>query len=218
VPAPYQLGVTRGLSWSLESFLPGARPSQLTIGLVEQVAGMLVRLPRSASPSSVHQDLAYLANIAPAHAATIERWEDHLAEQLKALPGVFLHGDLWLGNVLAESTGDLSGVVDWDAWRPDGVPGVDLLHLVATDIRLSHGLSLGEAYLRRPWTTQLYANGSASYWNRLGIAPSASLLEAVGAAWWVTQAAGDLRRDSQLANDGDWMSRNISNVIRSVRH
>ena len=216
--APCQLhaGNYGDVSWSFESFLPGGRPAELTAPLVRQIAEMLSDLPRKPAPSSVYEDFAFIASVAPWHAEAIEKWLLKLEPHLLAMPGILMHGDLWTGNVLADPSGDLSGVVDWDAWRPDGAPGVDLLHLVATDMRLFSRLSLGEVFLRKPWTAPFYTSSSADYWQRLGVVPTPELLDAVGAAWWVTQASGDLRRDSTLADDPSWMARNVSNVIRSA--
>lgn len=216
--APCQLhaGKHGDVSWSFESFLPGGRPSELTAPLVRQIAEMLGDLPRKPSPASVYEDFAFISSIAPKHNRSIEKWLLRLDPHLLAMPGIFMHGDLWTGNVLADASGRLSGVVDWDAWRPDGAPGVDLLHLVATDMRLYSRLSLGEIFLRRPWEASFYKRSSADYWDRLGVAATPELLDTVGAAWWVTQAAGDVRRDASLANDPSWVERNVSNVIRSA--
>lgn len=43
----------------------------------------------------------------------------------------WIHGDLWVGNVLARPDGaELCGIVDWDRAQPDGLPMHDILDLL----------------------------------------------------------------------------------------
>jgi len=53
------------------------------------------------------------------------------------MPGGLSHGDLWLGNVLFKSN-QVTGIVDWEWAQPDGLPLVDVLHLLLVSYSVSH--------------------------------------------------------------------------------
>jgi hypothetical protein len=124
------------------------------------------------------------------------------------------HGDLWKGNLLVER-GILSGVVDWDAWHPAAVPGTDLLHLVAMEEMVGRGRSLGEVWLERPWTRPAFRAATARYWRELGITLDPEILEAVGWGWWANQVAWGLVRLPELADDEQWLDRNVHVVMNA---
>ena len=86
------------------------------------------------------------------------------------LPAVMAHGDLWTQNLLA-GRGRLTGVLDWDAWQADSLPGTDLLHLVGMDRAARRRAGLGAAYLDRPWRSEAFGSASAGYWEALGERP-----------------------------------------------
>ena len=49
----------------------------------------------------------------------------------KNLKSVLVHGDFWLGNVLFDDEGSISGVIDWEWSRENGLPLLDAMHLLA---------------------------------------------------------------------------------------
>jgi hypothetical protein len=122
------------------------------------------------------------------------------------------HGDLWAGNVLAKD-GRLTGVLDWDAWHPAGVPGADLLHYVAAGIALSSSLSLAELLLERPWRARPFREVAPLLWQALGIDADEQVLQVVGVAWWAGQMAQDLVRNPVNADDEDWVARNVEPLM-----
>jgi hypothetical protein len=67
------------------------------------------------------------------------------------------HGDYWVGNILLDGGECIAGIVDWDAARPDGLPLVDLVHLILTTRAVAERIHLGTAVNQvldgRPWST-----------------------------------------------------------------
>lgn len=213
VPSLHSAGQTAGASWTLESRLRGTRPRGLSPGLVEQVAEFCATLPQPGGAASAEGDLDLLARQLPEHATALSALSDDLAPHLAQLPAVGRHGDLWSGNLLVDDV-RLTGVLDWDAWSPAGVPGTDLLHLLATEQRLRGRTALGEVLLGRPWEERAARAALGAYWRRLDLpVPSASGRAAVGLAWWAAQLAGDLRRTPALAADARWQEFNVQRVL-----
>ncbi|MEP2777053.1 MAG: hypothetical protein ABJQ29_12735 [Luteolibacter sp.] len=62
-----------------------------------------------------------------------ERIIERIAK-LPLLPSI-RHGDLARWNLLTTETGELK-VLDWEWGEPDGMPGIDLVHFIAQDLRL----------------------------------------------------------------------------------
>ena len=202
-------GERAGVAWSLEEALPGRRPRALTPDVAEQVARFTAAFPRTGEPVDVHRDAAVLAEAAPECAAGVHRLADTVAASVLADHAQLRHGDLWLGNLLAQ--GDVvTGVIDWDAWQPAGIPAVDLLHLIGTAERIRSRSSLGEVWLRRPWDAPAFSELARRYWPDWGA--DASARAAVGAAWWLGQLAADVRRNPALAADEGWLRRNVREV------
>jgi aminoglycoside phosphotransferase (APT) family kinase protein len=126
---------------------------------------------------------------------------------------VLAHGDLWASNLLLRR-GRLTGVVDWDAWHPSAVPGIDLLQLVAVARSREQNRTLAELLPERPWGDPLFAGGSAAYWRAFGIDPVEEVLAAVGVAWWAAQTHSRLRRQPADAGNPEWVRRNVVPVLR----
>lgn len=71
----------------------------------------------------------------------IADWAQALEEPLAQLPSlavrhrapaVFVHGDYWFANLLFEPDREVvAAILDWERARPDGLAGLDALHLVA---------------------------------------------------------------------------------------
>jgi len=65
------------------------------------------------------------------------------------LPADLTHGDFWLGNILW--TGEkITGIVDWEWGRTDGMRILDILHLVLMSRAISHGTSVIH-YFHQVW-------------------------------------------------------------------
>jgi aminoglycoside phosphotransferase (APT) family kinase protein len=163
----------------------------------------------------VLEDVETVAAARPDLADPLAVLADRVAERLGELPAVPVHGDLWRGNLLAAG-GRLTGVVDWDAARAAGPAGTDLLHLVATQERLTARRGIGAQVRRRPWSGAAFTALAADYWRSLGVQPSPAALEALGLAWWLGQVAATLRRTPELAADPAWSRRELAEVVAAL--
>lgn len=209
-------GDTCGASWTLEESLPGHRPARLSRALAEQVALALAGLPRAATaPRALVDDLEGIAVRATSRASRVRQLAARIAPAVADLPAVLRHGDLWLENLLVDR-GRLTGFVDWDATHPAGMPGADLLQLVATEQRRRAHQALGQAFIGGPWRSEAFARSSAPYWRALGIGPSERQLEIVGLAWWAVEARWTLTRLPHRARDERWLEANIDPVLATL--
>jgi hypothetical protein len=216
--APRLLG--RGLvaqaSWLAEQALPGRRPARASADLVGQVAEACARFPRSDDrPTAPIDDLLGAARLLPERAPAFTRLSSELAPALRELPAVLRHGDLWAGNVLVDRD-RLVGLIDWDAVHPLGVPGSDLVQLVATDARRRAHQHLGDAFLGRPWRAPSFRRATAGYWTAMGTAPKPALLESAGVAWWASEVHHTLVRLPHRATDERWIATNVDPVLAAL--
>jgi hypothetical protein len=215
-PRPLGRGVVAGASWTAETLLPGRRPTRLTPDLVHQAALACGRLPISdAAPSAPVKDLLGAAAALPRYAANLRLLADRLRSRLDGIPAAQRHGDLWAGNLLVDR-GRLTGIVDWDAADSSGVPGADLVQLVATDVRRRRRLPLGRAVLELPWRTSTFTAATAEYWWALDIAPRRALLDVAGIAWWASEIHHTLVRFPQRRTDARWVAENVAAVLEGL--
>jgi aminoglycoside phosphotransferase (APT) family kinase protein len=132
------------------------------------------------------------------------------------VPAVVRHGDLWTGNLLAEGE-SLTGVIDWDAWHSDGVPGGDLMYLGVMDRARRTGRSSGQVWSDRPWRLPILRQAFIEYWSRLSLAPGEDRLEAAAVAGWAAQIASTLSRTPDLASTPRWFLRNVEPMLALAR-
>lgn len=217
IPSVLARGTSAGASWSVESLLPGRRPGRLTRPLAEACVGLCAALPISDQPPAAHrEDLATLATAFPSFARRFDGVRARIDEATDFGPSVLRHGDLWPGNLLVRR-GRLTGVLDWDAWHPRGVPGADLLHLVAADLASRNRADLGTVWRHRPWEGEAFRGLSARLWSRLRLRPDPAYLTAIGWAWWAAHAAASISRLPRLAADRRWLEGNVHRVLEADR-
>jgi hypothetical protein len=210
-------GHTAGASWVAERALPGRRPPRATASLVRQLVDFCGAFPRNdRPPGATSVDLSAIAAVLPERNASLGALASRVSGGLQSLPSILRHGDLWAGNLLVDRRGRLAGVVDWDAAHPEGVPGADLLQLVATEFRRKTHRALGPAFLVRPWRLPEYLEATARYWPPLGIRPDDDLLDAVGLAWWAAEVHGTLARLPHRASDERWVETNVDRVLEGL--
>ena len=209
-------GTAAGASWTVESLLPGRRPAGLAPQLVRQVAAALAAFPRTDGPPlALEADLRGIVARVPSRAERTARLAESIAAEVADLPAVLRHGDLWTGNLLV-ADGTLSGIIDWDAAHPAGVPGSDLVQLVATELRGRQRRSLGAAYVARPWDSTEFRVAAADYWPAIGIEPSPRLIELAGLAWWAAEVNGTVSRLPHRATDERWLTSNVDPVLAAL--
>lgn len=212
VPDLIAMGSVDGLTAAVESRLPGRRPNRLEGAIVNQVSKVVRHAaeitPQTGSTAS-HAVEGMVAAITlrtdPVHSRIITDLGAAATEVLEGSPSGFQHGDLWFKNLLVDR-GQLSGVVDWDSWTAEGVPGVDLLGLVATSDRLRLRMGVGEAVSRRVWRNR------AETLKTMGLA--SDQLDAIGIAWWLTVVDGTLRRNPARSSNNAWLDRTIGEAAR----
>lgn len=212
VPRLGGAGTMLGVGWSTEDELPGQPVQALSRDVLAAVVSWSSGLPTSGTPArSVVERLELIMASFPRSAADLEPALGRVRERAGDVPGVLAHGDLWTGNLLAADD-HLTGVVDWDNWHPVGVPGADLLHLLAMARRSKTRLELGELWLERPWADREFRAATAAYWSALGLPLTDDLGWLIGVDWWAAHVTAGLRRGRRPANDPRWVARNVENV------
>ena len=216
VPAPQLIGrgSAAGASWTLERFVPGHRPRRLDQRIGGSIARIAARLPRSgARPDAVLRDLERVAAALPRHAEAVASLRDRVVST--RAPAIMRHGDLWLGHLLVGDGGPF--ILDWEGWAPDGMPGADLLHLVATERRIAQRTDMGAVWRARPWRDETFLRLAEPYWTAIGWEPGAGEDDVVGVAWWAAEVAGTLARVPERAEDARWVSINVEGVLARSR-
>jgi len=217
VPRPLRAGTTAGAAWATETVLPGRHTTKLTSDLLEDITRHLASLPGAASPPSVVDD--QLREVASAFldrtealdavAAAVRRWT-------AGSPSVLVHGDMWLNNMLV-ADGHLSGVFDWDGWHPAGVPGTDLLNLLAAEERTRSRRDIGPLLISDYWRSPGVVESLRGYMTARGVAlPDAAGLASIGVAWWASRVAGSLDRGKRPTDDPDWVERNLDRPLERL--
>jgi len=134
----------------------------------------------------------------------------------RTLTAGWVHGDFWPGNLLVRPDGALSGIVDWDAAAPDGLPLLDVLHLLLYTRRLTGGVELGRIVsdqLRAPaWTAherRVLRAGTAT----AELPERESLL-----IYWLHQAAAHTRQQdgARSSRYRVWRLRNVDPVLAAL--
>ena len=217
VPRPLGAGVTAGAAWSTETVVPGGHVPELTPSLIDQVTAFLATLPVGVAGSvddhAVEDQLAEVAEFFPEHAVALADIAKATRRWGAGLQPVLVHGDLWLNNLFTE--GDrLSAVFDWDTWHPAGVPGTDLLNLLAAEVRTRERRDIGPLLLTDHWRSPEVIDALRPYFRaRNQPFPDAAGLAAIGAAWWASRIAGALHRGLRQIDDPDWTRRNLVDAL-----
>ena len=216
VPQLLRRGETCGATWTVESMLSGKRPRRLKPRLIGELARFCWALPEAdGPPKAPGEDLVLIARHFPELAKSLDAVAKAIEAALPPAPGVMRHGDLWAGNLLTEN-GALSGVVDWDAWHPSGVPGADLLYAVVAEQWVQSRKRLGEIWLSLPWRSQAFSDIATPYWRHRNIEPTPAVLDAVGLSAWACQVATSLARSPQLASSPRWTHNNVVSVVEGI--
>jgi aminoglycoside phosphotransferase (APT) family kinase protein len=171
LPRPLARGVLEARPYRIDAALPGrpvpegARDPAALLSAQETAAGVIGVLHRATAHTVVVDD-ATATRWIDARATSLLRRRTHrgalggrfdrLLRELRSavvgrtLPLAWIHGDFWLGNLLAES--DLRepwGIVDWETAAADELPLHDAYHLLFTTRRLEGREELGTLIARR---------------------------------------------------------------------
>jgi hypothetical protein len=211
-------GTIAGVRWTAETVLPGKRPHRLTDRLLAQVTEFLLQLA-SDVPSDgtvVGDDLRHVGHLFPHAHASVARIADTIEPLAAELPKVVRHGDLLLANLLVLD-GRLTGIVDWETWHAGGVPGADLLQLVASNGLRLHG-EVGTLWRARPWNSPAFLRAATPYFESLDMRVDEDVLLTVAVAWWANRVRALMRRCERwhLAWEPTWVSSNIDEVVGSI--
>jgi Phosphotransferase enzyme family len=215
-------GGCEGLAtWALEAHLVGAHSARLDGPLAEEAVRFLVELSRLPADGSPGARLSAAAGTVAAGCS--ERIAEQVLEiaadaslRLAATPPCFVHGDFWHGNLLGEA-GRLTGVIDWSAGGPDGLPMLDALHLQLSSLREETSEPFGVAVTRRLLAIELdeYALLRA-YKEHLGLVLEADEERALVAAYWLDALARDLRDpDAPRHDPAAWQDDNVLPVLQA---
>jgi hypothetical protein len=195
----------RRLAMALDEINAATR-SELRFG--PQRTAQLVSLPIARVAA-----VPWLAPIA-CELALIERW---LVEQLSGRDLVVgrVHGDPWLGNVLSDERGDdepaITGIVDWENSRAQGLLDVDLFLLMFSVLRRQLGDSVVRAH-RSP------ARAERMVRTICGVdRPNPSVpADVVAVLAWLHHIDGQLARNAHSRHHRVWLTRNVVSVANGV--
>lgn len=214
VPRPLRSGTTAGAAWATETVLTGAHVRALTPDLLGEITDLLARLPTGPDDRrAVDDQLADVALVFPEHESALRAVAASAARWSASLPAVLLHGDMWLNNVFVED-GRLSGMFDWDTWHPAGLPGTDLLNLLAAEARTRRGRDVGPLLVDDFWRSGTVVEALRPYFRARGLPfPDQATLAAIAIGWWSSRLAGSLDRATRPTEDAAWMRRNVDAAL-----
>lgn len=125
----------------------------------------------------------------------------------------FVHGNLWLGNVLANPDGRVTGLLRWERSRID-LPVIDLLHLVCTTRAEIEHTELGRV------VRDVISGGGLHDAERelVAAAPGARELSTRTAVllMWLRHVQGYTRHFEGSRPSHVWLSHNVHQVLESV--
>lgn len=169
-----------GYSVLTQTRLPGA-PLVLSPSEVEFFAIMIRALQplldfrATATPTAAGPDAELLFHQFPLLPGRWPEFSDILTalvsrlqswQQERNMVPILTHGDYWIRNILFDrTTSEVTGIVDWERSRLDGIPGFDALHLVMTSLSERSGDVCD--YLEQIWTGKWQSELLATYVRRV---------------------------------------------------
>jgi hypothetical protein len=214
VPRPVAAGQTAGATWTTETVMAGGHAADLTARLVDDVIGLCTMLPTQGGPArAITDNLTTVARVFPHHAEVLEALASSAVAWTSSMPAVLEHGDLWLNNLIT-GDGRLRGLIDWDTWHPAGVPGSDLIALIAAEERRRSKRESGDLLVDDYWRSPVIDDVLGRYFRALSLRrPDTAGRAGVAVGWWASRVAGSLYRATRPATDRDWVAHNIDAPI-----
>jgi aminoglycoside phosphotransferase len=236
-PCIVEYGDTSGLPWLIETRIPGgdARWAARRVGEAHVAANAAEALRSlhyaTARESTVGDDVlrqwvddpidelrkaAATPLRAGADQAALDRLRARLSEELsgRVLTTCFVHGDFWLGNVLATEDGTITGIVDWERAGTPGLAALDAMTLVLTGRVEQRRRELG------PIVRDLLRGDPLSAAERsvLASAPGAGELpdRTVLLLAWLHHAASNLEKRNHYRASTIWVTTNVEHVLEKM--
>lgn len=214
VPRPLALGTTLEARWSTETVAPGRHVLTLDDTLLDDVIAFLATMPAGGPHCTAIDDhLTEVIDFFPEHATALRDVMAAGRRWCAGLRPVLIHGDLWLNNIFTMA-GRLSAVFDWDTWHPAGLPGTDLLTLLASDARTRGHGDVGDLLSSDFWRRPEVADAFKAYFRaRDEPVPDAAGQAAIATGWWASRMAGALHRGLRFIDDPAWVRRNMDDAL-----
>jgi O-antigen/teichoic acid export membrane protein/aminoglycoside phosphotransferase (APT) family kinase protein len=236
-PRVLATGDTAGLPWVIETRIPGsdARDAARRVGaelVAANAAEAIVSLHRASAAESPVDDAVLrqwvddpidelrMAATTPLRAGADQAALDRLRAQLRrdlsgrVLTTCFVHGDFWLGNVLATDDGTITGIVDWERAGTPGLATLDVMTLILTGRVEQRRRELGPIVrdlLRddelTPAERALLAGGPDA-----GELPERTVLLLA----WLHHAASNLQKRRHYRASTIWVTTNVEHVLETV--
>jgi Phosphotransferase enzyme family len=207
--------------WSLEQRLPARRsPTALSVKLLEECVDFLVALHGARggdAPDSLVARAELVARVRPA-ADGVRTLAARLEETLVDVPRGFGHGDFFLGNLLVDDRGALTGVVDWDAGGAGRLPLLDLVHLRHMAEYSLPDDDWGPSVLAHvlPWARAGGDEVARAYCRRVGFDADPRRLTALAYAYWLDRLGYQVRTHLHRHTEERWLERNVDLVLQAV--
>jgi O-antigen/teichoic acid export membrane protein/aminoglycoside phosphotransferase len=236
-PAVVAAGDVQGQPWMVESHIAGAdaRIVARRIGhrLVATHAIEAIRVLHAETAVETTMDADVLAAWvdepiaelrtsaasplrAGADHAALDRVRDLLHDELggRLLTTCFVHGDFWLGNTLATTQGEITGVVDWERAANPGLATLDVMTLILTGRVEQRRRELG------PIVRDLLGGEELEPYERelLATGPGAGELSerTVLLLAWLHHAASNLQKRNHYRGNTIWITTNVQHVLEKV--
>jgi len=148
--------------------------------------------------------------------AALDRVQALLREELagRVLTTCMVHGDYWLGNVLTDDAGTITGIVDWERAGGPGLAAMDVMTLVLTGRVEQRRREFGPVVrdlLRgdplAPGERELLAAGPGA-----GEVPERTILLLT----WLHHAASNLQKRNHYRASTVWVTTNVHYVLEKM--
>lgn len=238
VPAVRAVGTVDGHTYSVEEYRSGdtgldrLRANELSMRSLEEVMASLGELHR-ATARSIYVDHAWLqrwvhepieritaATSSPIVIAEVGEVRRRLVADLGARPLTVarIHGDVALGNlVFGLQTGELNALLDWESSAPDGLPELDVVHLLAALHIVRPGVELDTTIPLLASPERWSIRDRAIYEAGLASQPNPALSPwTIATLAWLAHVDGNLRKTPRYAARSTWLDRNVDQVVLAL--
>lgn len=125
-----------------------------------------------------------------------------------------IHGDYWLGNLIVDDAGAVTGIVDWAQSEDEGLAALDVLHLILTTRVLRHDQPFGPTVLAAlsdpAWTP---AEQALLATTQQPGPPLRTLIQLT----WLRHVASNVRKSYRYRRSAMWMAQNVDEVLVAMQ-